>query len=31
MAGLTTKLNDIRIEADWLANPHTLEIAEFAT
>ena len=24
------KLNDIRIEAGWLANPHTLEIAEFA-
>ncbi len=24
------KLNDIRIEAGWLANPHTLEIAEYA-
>jgi len=24
------KLRDIRIEAGWLANPHTLEIAEYA-
>lgn len=24
------RLNDIRIEAGWLANPHTLEIAEYA-
>ena len=24
------QLNDIRIEAGWLANPHTLEIAEYA-
>ena len=24
------KLNDIKIEAGWLANPHTLEIAEYA-